>query len=125
MQQAGGAARLFVAAGASGRWVWPRTSWRRAKRASAPSPWPPPPAGRGVGRTLLEQSLAALKAEGAESCFWRRAPPTPRPWRCTGGWALPAWACAGAFTAPRPRTRSYGKAPVTRPFLPPNSLKTW
>ena len=111
-QQAGGAPRLFVAAGEAG--LLGLAVYQLAAGEANLCTLTVAPAARrqGVGRALLEQSLAALKAEGACSC----PPPTPRPWRCTGGWALPVWACAGAFTAPLPRTRSSWQCPCDPPF---------
>lgn len=68
-QQAGGAPRLFVAAGEAG--LLGLAVYQLAAGEANLCTLTVAPAARrqGVGRALLEQSLAALKAEGACSCF--------------------------------------------------------
>ncbi len=68
-QQAGGAPRLFVAAGEAG--LLGLAVYQLAAGEANLCTLTVAPAARrqGVSRALLEQSLAALKAEGAESCF--------------------------------------------------------
>lgn len=69
VQRAGGAARLFVAAGAAG--PLGLAAYQLAAGEASLCTFTVAPAARrqGVGRQLLLQSLAALAAQGAERCF--------------------------------------------------------